>query len=381
MLRVGLVVGEPSGDELGAGLINALRELHGHVQVEGILGPRLAELGGKSIFPMDALSVMGLVEVASHYLELVSVRNRLKHHFINNPPDVFIGIDAPDFNLRLEYELRQSGIKTVHYVSPSVWAWRPGRVRTVAESADLLLTLFPFESDFYHDQDIKTNCVGHPLADAIPLQPSTETRRSELGLPLDKTVVALMPGSRRAEMDRHVVPFILTASECYSRNKNLHFVTSLVNEDMLDQFRNAVTRYAPNLPVSSFIGKSREVLESCDLALLASGTITLETMLLKKPMVIGYKLSTISYYLLRLLISSKWVGLPNILAQEKLVPEYFQDDVNPEILAPALEYWLTDEAAVNNLRSRFHDMHAEMKRDTNKKAANAVLAICGNESA
>ncbi|MCS3902530.1 lipid-A-disaccharide synthase [Methylohalomonas lacus] len=378
MLRVGLVVGEPSGDELAAGLVKALQKLHGQVKVEGILGPRLAELGGKIIFPMDALSIMGLAEVASHYLELVSVRNRLKHYFLRNPPDVFIGIDAPDFNLKLEYELRQSGIKTVHYVSPSVWAWRSGRVKTVAESADLLLTLFPFEEKFYRGEQIRTICVGHPLADAIPLQPSTEERRNELGLPADKTIIALMPGSRRAEMDRHIVPFILTASECFARDKNLHFVTSLINEDMLSQFRETVERYAPGLPVTSFIGISRKVLESCDLALLASGTITLETMLLKKPMVIGYKMSTISYYLLRWLISSKWVGLPNILAQENLVPEYFQYDVNPEVLVPALKHWIFDKNAADNLRSKFYNMHVEMRRDTNKIAANAVLELCEN---
>lgn len=376
MLRIGIVVGEPSGDALGAGLIRSLRQYHPDLVVEGVLGPQLIQAGGKAIFPMSKLSVMGLFEVLLEYPDLASIRNRLKHYFYRNPPDVFIGIDSPDFNLQLEEDLRASGIKTVHYVSPSVWAWRPKRVSKVARAADLLLTLFPFESDFYRNESLKLECVGHSMADAIPLQPDTQAARQSLGLPTSKRIIALMPGSRRAELARLSKPFLETAMACYQGNPGLHFVSNVIDAEARTSLEQAVSRYAPGLPLTLFEDQPRETLASCDVALLASGTVTLETMLLKKPMVIAYRMAAPTYYLLRLMVSSRWAGLPNILAQETLVPEYFQGQVRADVLAPALMHWLNNLDDARALINRFTELHREMKLDANEKAAAAVQKLC-----
>lgn len=376
MLRVGLVVGEPSGDALGAGLIGSLQTLHPDVRVEGILGPQLTALGGNQIFSMDRLSVMGIFEVLSHYVDLASIRNRLKHHFLRNPPDVFIGIDAPDFNLQLEADLRRAGIPTMHYVSPSVWAWRPGRVKTVASAADKLLTLFPFEKNYYRATGLEVECVGHPLADEIPLGPYQNDMRLELGLPADQQILAIMPGSRAAEFSRHAEVFLQTAYQCWENHSELYFVSSLVNDEMRVEFDRLVASQAPGLPIKTYSGLSREVLAACDVALLASGTITLEAMCLKKPMVVAYRISPLSYQIARRLVVSRWISLPNILAQEPLVPEFIQSDVRPATLVPALEHWLTDRNARSELQRRFESMHADMRLDTNQTAAKAVLSLC-----
>lgn len=375
MLRIGMVVGEPSGDALGAGLVRALREKCPGLVVEGILGPRLVNEGGNAIFPMSKLSVMGLVEVLIEYPDLASIRNRLKHYFYKNPPDIFIGIDAPDFNLQLEEDLHKSGIRTVHYVSPSVWAWRRGRVSDVARAVDLLLTLFPFESDFYKGESIQVECVGHPLADALPLKPDKDEARQLLELPVKKTVVALMPGSRRAEISRHVMPFLETALVCYRQLPDVHFICNMIDDEAKISMLDIVERHTPELPIDIFVGQSQQVLQSCDVALLASGTVTLEAMLLKKPMVIAYRMAPLTYFLLRAMVISRWVGLPNILAQETLVPEFFQNQVCAEKLAPAIMHWLGDADASSRLVNRFTEIHREMKLDADHKAAAAVMRL------
>lgn len=380
MLRIGIVVGEPSGDVLAAGLVAAVREKKPDILIEGILGPRLIEAGGNSIFSMDKLSVMGITEVFSAYLELANIRNRLKHHFLRHPPDIFIGVDAPDFNLDLEEGLRNAGIKTLHYVSPSVWAWRRGRVRKVARAADMLLTLFPFETDFYEGLELDVECVGHPLADSIPVQPDTGNARHVLDIPKEKQVVALMPGSRLKEISRHAPPFLMTASACHESDRGLLFITNSLDEEMDALMQSMIDRHAPGLPIRRYIGCSRKVLQASDVALLASGTVTLEAMLLKKPMVIGYILSALTYTFIRALASTKWAGLPNILAQDTLVPEYFQSDVNPEKLMPAVMHWLNDHQSREYLLETFRKLHESMRLGANERAADALLKLCNHRA-
>lgn len=377
MLRIGIVVGEPSGDELGAGLVEALKQQHPNIEIEGIAGPRVMAAGGRAIFPMSRLTVMGISEVLLEYPELASIRNRLKHYFLDNTPDVFIGIDAPDFNLKLEEELRLAGIKTVHYVSPSVWAWRRNRVKQVARSADLLLTLFPFESSFYSDVELDIECVGHPLADSIPVTTDHDVARRELGIPMDRKVVAVMPGSRTNELSRLAKPFIETAATCYERDNNLIFISSLLDDEIRHLFEKQISEIAPHVPFKVFCNRSRDVLQASDAALLASGTITLETMLLNKPMVVAYKLSPFTYHVLRLLISTRWASLPNILAQDTLVPEFFQSDVTASKLAPALHHCLYDVEYRNSLIERFSAMHSAMQLGSSSRAAKSILRLCG----
>lgn len=380
MLRIGIVVGEPSGDALAADLISAIREIYPDVRFEGILGPRLVQMGGFAHFPMSCLSVMGITEVILEYPELASIRNRLKHHFLNDPPDVFIGVDAPDFNLTLEEQLRNAGIKTIHYVSPSVWAWRRGRIKKVARSVDKLLTLFPFETEFYKDVNLDVECVGHPLADSIPLEIDTSSAKKSLNITPECPVIALMPGSREKELARLVKPFLETALLCHEQNKNIVFISNLVNEDMQTSMQLQVDKYVPELPIQIYTGRSRQVLQACDVALLASGTITLEAMLLKKPMVIGYALSPLSFFIIRSLVSSRWAGLPNIIAQDSIVPEYYQGKVSPKYLAPALMHWLTDESAREKLVRKFSSLHRNMRLGASHKAASAVIELCKSHS-
>ena len=376
MLRIGIVVGEPSGDALGAGLVREIKNLQPDVEIEGILGPRIIAEGGVSHFPMSKLSVMGITEVASEYLELVSVRNRIKHKFLDNLPDVFIGIDSPEFNLGLEKELRDCGIKTIHYVSPSVWAWRKSRVFKVARSADLLLTLFPFESRFYDSVDINVKCVGHPLAYSIPLTPDTLGARRSLGLDQDKTTIAIMPGSRRNEINSLSLPFISTAKAYFNQYNNIQFISSFVDDESRKCFQTYVDKYAPDLPLTVYTGSSHLVLEACDLSLVSSGTITLEAMLFKKPMIISYITSAISYHILRFLVSSKWIGLPNILAQKTIVPEFIQNDVTVDNLLHEINKWMSDEKLRNELINIYNNIHKNMKMNTDREAAEAVLALC-----
>lgn len=376
MLRIGIVVGEPSGDALGAGLIRELKKIRSEVQIEGIVGPKIKNEGGISRFPMSSLSVMGITEVACEYLELASIRNRLKHSFLDNPPDVFIGVDAPEFNLGLERDLRNCGIRTVHYVSPSVWAWRKNRIYKVAESADLLLTLFPFESKFYESVDLKVQCVGHPLAQSVPLKPDTSGARSRLCIDACKTTIAIMPGSRKNEINSLSLPYIRSAESYYKTNSNTQFISSFVDEDSKDLFQSYLRKHAPNLPVSIYTGRSHDVLEASDLVLLTSGTIALEAMLFKKPMIICYITSKITYNILRLLVSSKWIGLPNILAQMSIVPELIQNDVNTKNILNQILRWMNDEKMRHEAINIFDDLHRNMLKNTDRKAAEAVLELC-----
>jgi lipid-A-disaccharide synthase len=374
-MRIGIVAGEASGDLLAAGLIKALKSRIPEAQFEGVAGPAMIEQGCKAMFHAERLSVMGLVEVLGRYRELSSMRRQLVDYFIANPPDVFIGIDAPDFNIGLEHRLKQAGIPTVHYVSPSIWAWRQYRVRKIACATDLILTLFPFEAEFYKEHDVPVRFVGHTLADMIPMELDAQQARIKLGVPLDHKIIALLPGSRVSEVGRLADDFVKTAQWCLTKRQDLHFIVPLVNDKTRDIFNNSLQQYGSELPLTIFEGQSRECMAAADAVLLASGTAALEAMLLKRPMVVAYRLNTLNAWLAKRLLKVPYVSLPNLLAGKKLVDEYFQDEVNSETLGPAIMRFIDTPELSANMKSIFTDLHHRLKQDADNSAANAVLEL------
>jgi lipid-A-disaccharide synthase len=375
MLRVGLVAGEASGDLLGAGLIEAIKARVPDAVFEGIAGPQMAGQGCKALFPADRLAIMGIVEVLGHYFQLRRMRSRLIRHFINDPPDIFVGIDAPDFNLGLETRLRAAGIPTVHYVSPSVWAWREYRINKIRKAVDLMLTLFPFEEEFYRNHQIPVRYVGHPLADVIALENDARQARSRLGLPADNTIVALLPGSRTTELQHLGRLFIETATWCQERRPELHFVAPFVNEKTRSIFEHNLRHYAPNLEITLIDGRSREAMTASDVVLLASGTATLEALLLRRPMVVAYRLAPLSYRIARRLLKISQYSLPNLLAGKSIVPEFIQEQATPANLGGALLGFLDDPAAVADLRLQFEHIHRLLRRHADVEAAEGILAL------
>ena len=375
MLRIGIVAGEASGDMLGAGLMGALKMLEPELEITGIGGRLLRKAGCTSLYPMERLSVMGVSEVFSRYFELFNTRRALIRYFLENPPDVFIGVDSPDFNLPLERALRKSGIRTIHYVSPSIWAWREYRLGTIAKSADLVLTLFPFEPPYYEKYKIPVLYVGHPLARRIGPQTDRVAACRRLNLTPDDRLVALMPGSRRDELSRLVGPFLRTAKWCRERDGHLRFATSLVDESSREHFLALAHETGLELPLSVFIGKSLEVMAAADVVLLASGTAALEALLLKRPMVVAYKVSGLTYAVARWLVNIPWVSLPNVLAGRRVVPEFLQRDCRPEILGPAVLRWLSDGQAVRDLELEFTRIHALLQPPPAETVARAVLNV------
>ncbi|WP_346836884.1 lipid-A-disaccharide synthase [Microbulbifer sp. SAOS-129_SWC] len=373
-LRVGIVAGEASGDILGAGLMAALQKRYPQLQVEGIAGPRMLKLGARSLFPMERLSVMGLVEPLKRLPELLRIRSTLRQHFIDNPPDVFVGIDSPDFNLGLEATLKGAGIPTVHYVSPSVWAWRRGRLKKIARAVDHMLTLLPFEADFYREHAVPVTFVGHPLADEIPLQVDTAAARRELGFAEDDQVIALLPGSRGGEVRLLGPLFLQVARWCHQRRPQLKFVLPAANAQRLAELRTLLESYA-DVPVTLLDGNSHAAVAAADNVLIASGTATLETMLLKKPMVVAYKMAKLSYAIFSRMLQTSWVSLPNLLAQRELVPEILQDDATPERLGAALLRYYDDPLLYDQLQRDFDELHQQLRRNASERAADAVCSL------
>ena len=379
MLRVGLVAGEASGDLLGAGLIQAIRARIPDAVFEGIAGPYMIEQGCNAIYPAERLAVMGIVEVLGHYFQLRSIRSRLLQRFINDPPDIFIGIDSPDFNLGLETRLKAAGIPTVHYVSPSVWAWREYRIRKIRKAVDLMLTLFPFEEKFYMNHQIPVRFVGHPLADVISLENNSAEARNRLGLPANKTVIALLPGSRLTELQQLGGLFVETAKWCHERHSGLHFVAPFVNDKTRSLFEQILARHSPGIEITLVDGKSREVMAAADVVILASGTATLEALLLKRPMVVAYRLAPLSYHIAMRLLKINQYSLPNLLAGKELVPEFIQDRATPENLGSAVLRFLDNPSSVSVLTQQFDHIHRDLRRGANDNAADGVLALIGRE--
>ncbi|WP_406829181.1 lipid-A-disaccharide synthase [Microbulbifer sp. ARAS458-1] len=372
-----MLAGEASGDILGAGLIEALQQRFRTVEVVGIAGSRMLALGAESLFPMERLSVMGLVEPLKRLPELLKIRRTLREHFIANPPDVFIGIDSPDFNLGLEEALRSAGIPTVHYVSPSVWAWRRGRIKKIARAVDHMLTLLPFEADFYREHQVPVTFVGHPLADEIPLDVDVAGARRALGLTQQDEVIALLPGSRGGEVRLLGPLFMQAALWCQQRRPGLKFVLPAASPERRDQLEQQLvqTPALQELSLTILDGNSQQALAAADAVLIASGTATLETMLMNKPMVVAYKMAALSYAIFSRMLHTPWVSLPNLLAQKELVPEILQDDATPETLGAALLNYFHDPLLGDQLRREFSEMHQELRRNASDKAADAVCAL------
>ncbi|MBD9423962.1 lipid-A-disaccharide synthase [Pseudomonas sp. PDM15] len=369
-LLVALVAGEASGDILGAGLMQALKQKHPQIEFIGVGGPRMEAEGLVSSFPMERLAVMGLVEVLGRLRELLGRRKRLVKELIAAKPDVFIGIDAPDFNLTLELKLRQAGIRTVHYVSPSVWAWRQKRVLKIREACDLMLTLFPFEARFYLDHQVPVRFVGHPLANTIPLQADRDGAREALGLTPDDSVVALLPGSRGGEVARLGELFLDAAERLRALRPGVQFVLPCANVERRAQLEAMLA--GRNLPLRLLDGRSHEALAACDAVLIASGTATLEALLHKRPMVVAYKVAPLTYRILKRLVKSPYISLPNLLAERMLVPELIQDAATPDALAQTLAP-LLDDGAVQTLG--FDVIHRALRQDASQQAADAVLKL------
>ncbi|MBU3057729.1 lipid-A-disaccharide synthase [Pseudomonas indica] len=375
-LRIALVAGEASGDILGSGLMQALKARHGDIEFIGVGGPRMQAEGLMPYFPMERLSVMGLVEVLGRLPELLSRRKRLIETLIAAKPDVFIGIDAPDFNLGVELKLRRAGIKTVHYVSPSVWAWRQKRVLKIREACDLMLTLFPFEAQFYDAHQVPVRFVGHPLADSIPMQADRMAVRRELDLPLDEPVIALLPGSRGGEVARLGELFLDAAERLRALRPGVRFVLPCASPERRAQLEQMLA--GRDLPFSLLDGRSHDALAACDAVLIASGTATLEALLYKRPMVVAYKVAPMTYRILRRLVKSPYVSLPNLLAERPLVPELLQDAATPEALARALVPLIDGGQAQTE---GFDVIHRALRRDASSQAAEAVLKLALPESA
>ena len=352
-MRIGIVAGEASGDRLGAGLIAALRCREDHLEVEGIGGARMEEAGCKLLYPMDRLAVMGVFEVLGRYRELAAARSRLAEHFLSSPPDLFVGIDAPEFNLVLEERLRAAGVRTVHYVSPQVWAWRPWRVRRVARAVDLMLVLFPFEENFYQSHGIPVTFVGHPLADEIADANDKEAARAALGLPLDRPVIALLPGSRSNEWRYHVEPFLQSALDLRKARPDLQCAFAASGREGRLYIEGILQRLDPEIPIKVFEHRTREVIAAADVVLTVSGTASLETLLVGRPMVVSYRMSALSYLVARLLVRVPYFSLPNLLAGRRLVPEILQGEVAPRRLAREVSRWLDDPVAVEDLKQAF----------------------------
>ena len=378
-MRIGIVAGEASGDLLGAGLITALRELHPEAQFEGVAGPLMRAAGCHALYPVEQLSVMGLVEVLRHLPRLLRMRADLARHFRGARPDVFIGIDAPDFNLGLERRLKRAGIPTVHYVSPTVWAWRRGRLRGIAQAVDLMLTLFPFESVFYRDHGLSERCVGHPLADSIADRTDRSAARKALGLDVGGTLVALLPGSRRGELRYLAEPFLRTALWLRERRPELRFVAPLATPATRVQFEQLRQLVAPELPVIIIDGRSREVMAAASAILVASGTATLEALLLKRPMVVAYRLSGFTYWLVKRMVKTPYIALPNLLADRPLVPEFIQDAVTPEHLGQALLDLIDSPERIARIEQAFSEIHYDLRRDASRQAAAAIVKLIGRD--
>lgn len=374
--RIAMVAGEASGDLLGAHLLAALRSRLAGLSAEGIGGPRMQAEGFESLFPMETLSVRGYAEVLRHYRKIMGVRRSLLERFLDRRPDLFIGVDASDFNLELERRLRANGVPTLHYVSPSVWAWRGWRMRRIARAVSHILVLFPFELPIYRQAGIPATYVGHPLADEIPMDVDKLAAREQLRIGSAATVVALLPGSRQSELRYMADIFVQTAQRLHAKQPEIRFVCPTVSRPTRELFEQALARNgAQELPLKLMFGHSHEALAAADVALVASGTATLEAALLKTPLVITYRQAALTWQLMKRMLYLPYIGLPNVLAGERLVDEYLQEQATPESLSRALLALLGDHERKRRQIDRFREIHASLRQGTAQKAADAALAL------
>ena len=374
-VRIAMVAGEPSGDLLASHLIAALKERLPDAVFFGIGGPRMEAQGFDAWWPMEKLSVMGYVDALKNYREISGIRRQLKKRLLDIRPDIFIGVDAPDFNLGLETSLKSAGVKTIHYVSPSIWAWRGARIKKIARAVNRVLALFPMEPPLYEKERIPVTYVGHPLADIIPLQTSKQAIREKLALPRDYPIFGMLPGSRQGELAMMADTFVQTAKLIREHFlPDAIFVVPLATRETRLQFEAAIYRQqAADVPFRLLFGHAQDALGAADVSLVASGTATLEAALIKRPMVITYKIAKFSYWLMKRMAYLPYVGLPNVLAGRYVVPEILQDDATPENLAEALVKLYEDKENAKAIEEAFTDMHLQLRQNTAEKAANAVI--------
>jgi lipid-A-disaccharide synthase len=373
-LRIALVAGEASGDLLGGLLLDGLKARWPDAEFVGIGGPQMQRRGMQAWWPSEKLAVRGYIEVLRHYRELVGIRHQLKAKLIKKRPDIFIGIDAPDFNLDLERDLKSAGIRTAHFVSPSIWAWRPERIEKVRTAVDHVLCIFPFEKKLYDDAGIPATYVGHPLAPVIPMQPDKNAAREKLGLKMSDTVVALLPGSRADEIKYLALRYFGAVAGIKTAQSAIKFIVPCL-PSLKSHVEAAAKDAGVLLDVQLLDGQSHTALAACDVALVASGTATLEAALFKRPMVIAYNMNVLSWLMMKRKQMQPWVGLPNILCGEFVVPELLQTQATPQALAQALLAWLDSPEKIAALQQRFVQLHEELLRDTPKLAAVAIESV------
>lgn len=375
MPKIAIVAGEASGDLLGAHLISALKKQRGDLEFFGIAGPKMMREGAKSLFPIESLSVRGYVEVLKHLYGLLKLRKQLLKQILKENPDVFIGVDAPDFNFWLERKLKKAGIPTIHYVSPSIWAWRRGRIGKIKRAVTHMLALFPMEPALYEAAHIPVTFVGHPLADEIPLKPNKKGARETLKLKQSDFVVAMLPGSRQSEVEQHADLFVKTARLIGEEHANAIFLVPLITRKTRTMFEAALYKDLKDIPnVQILFGHAHDAMEAADMVIVASGTATLEAALLKRPMIITYRMPTISWQILKRMNYLPYVGLPNVLAGKFLVPELLQKDATPEKIADTVTKLVNDQENLKTLKQEFSDIHTSLKQNAAKKAAEVVLS-------
>jgi lipid-A-disaccharide synthase len=374
MVKIGIVAGEASGDLLGKHLMQALKLKRSDIEFVGIAGPKMVGEGALSLFPIERLSVRGYVEVIKHLFGLLMLRRQLLNYFLTNRIDLFIGIDAPDFNFWLERKLKNKGIKTIHYVSPSVWAWRKNRIKKIKHAVSHMLALFPFEPALYQGAGIPVTYVGHPLADLLPMVSDTAAARDRLKLKSSALVIAMLPGSRQSEVQQHAELFVKTAKLIYAGDPNAIFLVPLITRETRQIFELAIFHENETLPIQLLFAHAHDAMEAADVVIVASGTATLEAALLKKPMVITYRMSKISWQILKRMRLQPYVGLPNILAEKFVVPELLQNDATPEKLAEATIKLISDTNYILEIKAEFTKIHHSLKQNAAEKAANAILA-------
>lgn len=375
-MNIGIVAGEASGDILGASLIEALKADYPNLSFVGIAGPKMQSAGATSWYPMETLAVRGYVEVLKRYREISGIRSRLASRLIKERPAIFIGIDAPDFNLGLERRLKKAGVPTVHYVSPSIWAWRGERIHKIKAAVDHMLTIFPFESKIYERAGIAASYVGHPTADAVPQAWQRVDVRAQLRIKLDEIVIALLPGSRQTELDYHASLFIETAKVLHQQFPTARFLVPLTTRETRAQFDAALWQHqAQSLPIQILFGHANFALAAADAAIVASGTATLEAALQRCPHVVAYRMSPTTYRMMKKKAYLPYVGLPNILAGEWLVPELLQDDATPQNLARAVAAWLLHKDAASRLRTRFAAIHASLAANNAERVREALAPL------
>ena len=388
MPKIAIVAGEASGDLLGSHLIRALKTQRSDLTFIGIAGPKMMGEGAKSLFPIEKLSVRGYVEVLKHLYGLLKLRKSLLKQLLAEKPDIFIGVDAPDFNFWLERKLKNRDIPTIHYVSPSIWAWRGGRMGKIKRAVSHVLALFPFEPALYEKAGVAVTYVGHPLADELPLKPSKTAAREILKIEKNKLVIAMLPGSRQSEVRQHADLLIKTAQIISKENKNSQFLVPLITRETRQLFETALynniahnqanlnndNEQIETLDLDILFGHAHDAMEAADIVIVASGTATLEAALLKKPMVITYRMPAISWQILKRMRYQPYVGLPNILAGKFLVPELLQHDATPQKLADAVARLLSDDAYLKEIKQEFTTIHHNLRQNSAKKAAEVVLS-------